>query len=237
MKINKFLSLETERNSLRPYHIAVLTSGIFSLCFIYLMVSIPRIDPGDSDVELFCSYDFVIGLTLVVMMGIFSVISGTMASKFIVNEFHGETVILLFSYPISRKKIMGNKILLVFFYTFISMLISGMIIITVFVVTESIIPISEDRVSLELILSSIASLFCDALLSAFCGILSSWIGFVKKSVIATVVSSCLIMIAMCQIVAMTFFDKVTMISLLTEIGIVTFCCYQNILKRAVEMEI
>ena len=34
------------------------------------MAAIPKIDPGDSDAELFSSYNFVIGLTLVVMMGI-----------------------------------------------------------------------------------------------------------------------------------------------------------------------
>ena len=73
MKINRLFSLELERNSLRPYQIAVEVGTVFILGFIYLMAAIPKIDPGDSDAELFSSYNFVIGLTLVVMMGIFSV--------------------------------------------------------------------------------------------------------------------------------------------------------------------
>lgn len=104
MKINRLFSLEFERNSLRPYQTAVVVSTFFILGFIYLMAAIPKIDPGDSDAELFGSYNFVIGLTLVVMMGIFSVISATMSSKFIVDEYRGKKAILLFSYPISRKK-------------------------------------------------------------------------------------------------------------------------------------
>ena len=155
MKINRLFSLELERNSLRPYQIAVEVGTVFILGFIYLMAAIPKIDPGDSDAELFSSYNFVIGLTLVVMMGIFSVISATMSSKFIVDEYRGKKAILLFSYPISRKKIMETKILLVFLFTFGSMLISGAIVLAVFMITESLVPIGNDIASLGLMLTSI----------------------------------------------------------------------------------
>ena len=58
MKINRLFSLELERNSLRPYQIAVEVGTVFILGFIYLMAAIPKIDPGDSDAELFSSYKF-----------------------------------------------------------------------------------------------------------------------------------------------------------------------------------
>lgn len=237
MKTGKLFSLEVKRNSLRPYQIAVAISTFFMLGFIYLMAAIPRIDPEDSDVELFSSYSFIIGLTLVVIMGIFSVISATMASKFIVNEYCGKKAILLFSYPISRRKIMGTKILLVFLFTFVSMLISGAAIIVVFMITESLFPISKDSASLGLILTSVIYLFCYALIAAFCGIVSSWFGFRQQSVIATIVASCIIVIAVCQIAAMTFFNEVVMILLLAGMGIVTFLSIKSMLNRAEKMEI
>lgn len=237
MKINRLFSLELERNSLRPYQIAVEVSTVFILGFIYLMAAIPKIDPGDSDAELFSSYNFVIGLTLVVMMGIFSVISATMSSKFIVDEYRGKKAILLFSYPISRKKIMETKILLVFLFTFGSMLISGAIVLAVFMITESLVPIGNDIASLGLMLTSIIYLVCYALIAAFCGIVSSWIGFRKQSVIATIVASCIIMVTMCQIVAMTFFSGVAMILLLAGMGIITFLAVESMLSQARKMEI
>lgn len=237
MKINRLFSLELERNSLRPYQTAVTVSTFFILGFIYLMAAIPQIDPGDSDAELFGSYNFVIGLTLVVMMGIFSVISATMSSKFIVDEYRGKKAILLFSYPINRKKIMETKILLVFLFTVGSMLISGAIVLAVFMITESFVPISKDIVSLGLILTSIIYLVCYALIAAFCGIVSSWIGFRKQSVIATIVASCIIMVTMCQITAMTFFSGVAMILLLVGMGIITFLAVKSMLSQAGKMEI
>lgn len=204
MKINRLFSLELERNSLRPYQIAVEVGTVFILGFIYLMAAIPKIDPGDSDAELFSSYNFVIGLTLVVMMGIFSVISATMSSKFIVDEYRGKKQFYYFHIQ-SVEKIMETKILLVFLFTFGSMLISGAIVLAVFMITESLVPIGNDIASLGLMLTSIIYLVCYALIAAFCGIASSWIGFRKQSVIATIVASCIIMVTMCQIVAMTFF--------------------------------
>lgn len=155
MKTKRLFSLELERNSLQPYQIAVVVSNFFILGFIYLMATIPKIDPADSDAELFGSYNFVIGLTFVVMMGIFSMISATMSSKFIVDEYRGKKAILLFSYPISRKNVMKTKMLLVFLFTFVSMLISGTAILMVFMITESFVPISKDSISLRLILTSI----------------------------------------------------------------------------------
>lgn len=237
MKINRLFSLELERNSIRPYQTAVAVSTFFILGFIYLMAAIPKIDPGDSDTELFSSYNFVIGLTLVVMMGIFSVISATMSSKFIVDEYRGKKAILLFSYPISRKKIMETKILLVFLFTVDSMVISGAIVLLVFMITESFIPISNDIVSLRLILTSSIYLVCYALIAAFCGIISSWIGFRKQSVIATIVASCIIMVTMCQVAAMTFFSGVAMILLLTGTGIITFLAFESMLSQAGKMEV
>lgn len=237
MKTKRLFSLELERNSLQPYQIAVVVSNFFILGFIYLMAAIPKIDPADSDAELFGSYNFVIGLTFVVMMGIFSMISATMSSKFIVDEYCGKKAILLFSYPISRKKVMKTKMLLVFLFTFVSMLISGTAILMIFMITESFVPISKDSISLRLILTSIIYLIGHALIASFCGIVSSWIGFKKKSVIATIVASCIIMVIMCQIAAMTFFAGAAMLLLLTGMGIVTFFAVKNMLDQVQKMEI
>lgn len=75
------------------------------------------------------------------------------------------------------------------------------------------------------------------MIASFCGIVSSWIGFKKKSVIATIVASCIIMVIMCQIAAMTFFAGAAMLLLLTGMGIVTFFAVKNMLDQVQKMEI
>ena len=237
MKINRLLLLEIKRNSLRPYYIAVFISDLCLLGFIYLMAAIPKIDPYDSDTELFNSYSFIIGLTMVVMMGIFIIVSATVASKVIVDEYREKKAMLLFLYPISRKKIMGAKIILVFIFTFVLMLLSGACIFTTFIITESIYPICIDAITMELVIRSIIDLISYAAIAGCCGIVSSWIGFMKKSPIGTVIASCIIMIIVCQMSAMTFFSKQTMMLLIVLLGVVSISAAFGLRSQVEKMEV
>lgn len=237
MKINKLLFLEIERNRLRPYYIAVFISNLFMLGFIYLMAAIPKIDPYDSDAELFNSYSFVIGLTMVVMMGIFIIISATVASKVIVDEYRDKKAMLLFLYPISRKKIMGAKMILVFIFTFALMMLSGICIFTIFIITESIYPICIDTITIELVIRSVIYLISYSFVASCCGIVSGWIGFRKKSTIGTVIAACIIMIIVCQISAMTFFSKETMILLIVILGAIAISAAVSLKNQVEKMEL
>lgn len=237
MQTDNLFSLELKRNNLRPYQIAAVISNFFILGFIYLMAAIPQIDPGDSDVELFSSYKFVIGLSFVVMMGIFSIISATMASRFIVDEYSGKKAILLLSYPISRKKILKTKILMVFIFSFVAMFIGGMVDFIIFLLTESLVPISTDNISIKLILTNIVCLTGSAINASFCGIVSGWIGLKKQSIITTIVASVIIMVIMCQITAMTFFSGVAMTILVFGMSVLTLLAVKDMLRYIEKIEI
>ena len=71
---------------------------------------------------------------------------------------------------------METKILLVFLFTFGSMLISGAIVLAVFMITESLVPIGNDIASLGLMLTSIIYLVCYALLLHFVVLLRVGLG-------------------------------------------------------------
>lgn len=235
--MNKLIKLELKKNSLKPYRLATLIISILILGFIYLMAAIPKIEPNDSDAELFSSYDFVIGLTMVVLMGIFSVMSAVISSKFVVDEYIGKKAILLFLYPISREKTLKAKIYLVFTYTFFSMFISGLAVLSAFLITESLIDINPDVISMFIIVKSILSLICYSLISACCGIISLWFGMVRKSVTVPIVASCIISVLVCQIVAMSFFSEFFLILILILIIIFALIATYNLKHRVNVMEV
>jgi ABC-type transport system involved in multi-copper enzyme maturation permease subunit len=237
MKATKLFLLELKKNGLRSYQIAAIISAVFSLVFLYFMAAIPKIDSGDADTELFGSYSFIINLTLVVMMGIFSILSAAVASKVLVEEYRGKRAILLFSYPVKREKIMGVKISLIFLFTVFSMLVSGICVLGIFMVTESCFPISGDRIYLGLLLKSFLSLFCYSILSGFCGIISSWIGFRKGSVLVTIIASCILMVVACQIVAMTFFSEIFMLVVFAVMGVLAVIVSKDMMEKVNKMEI
>ena len=199
--MNKLIALELKRNSLRPYHIAVLICGAAMLAFQYLMAAIPHIDPTEPDIEMFSSYNFLIGMNNIVCMGIFAILAAVMAARFVVEEYNGKRAILLFSYPVSRKKVMGAKLALVFLYSAAAMFLCGVVIQGVFFMTEALFPLCNDRLTFGMILQAFLSLICYSLLAGLLGLLALWFGFLKQSVSVTIVAAVIVASLVCQIMA------------------------------------
>ena len=95
--MNKLISLEVKRNRLRPYHIVVLICGFILLAFHYFMAVIPFIDPTEADIAMFSSYDFLFNLNHLVSMATFGILGAVMGTRFVIEEYSGAKVILLFS--------------------------------------------------------------------------------------------------------------------------------------------
>lgn len=199
--MRNLIALELKRDRLRPYHIATLICGVTMLGFQYLMAAIPHMDPTDPDAESFSQYPFLMGITCLVCMAIFAILSAVMASRFVVEEYSGKRVILLLSYPISRKKVLCAKLVLVFAYTVGAMLLCGAAIQAVFFLTEALFPLCSDQLTIEVILQSLGFLLCCSVLSGLLGVVSLWFGFHKKSVSVTIVASVILAALVCQVIS------------------------------------
>ncbi len=201
--MNKLISLELKRNSLRSYHTGVFISGALMLGLLYLLAVIPKLDPSETDLEMFMSYRSLTGLTNIMLMVIFTILSAVMSSKFIIEEYAGKRAILLFSYPVSRQNVLSAKMCMVFLYTVIAMCLCGTVIFGIFFGTESLFPICSDTLTFPAILYCSFSLISYSLLAGVWGIVALWIGFGRQSVTVTIVAAVIIAIVMCQIMAMT----------------------------------
>lgn len=235
--MNKLTRLELKRNSLKPYHIAVSIITVVILSFLYLLAAIPRMDAADADAEMFMSYDFIIGLDNIVSMAVFSIMSAAMASKFIVEEYAGKRAIMLFSYPVDRKKIIDTKIITVFSYTVISMLLCNGVSLTIFWVTESLFPLCSDTIDIGLILNCITSMLCYSLSAGLLGIISLWFGFRKKSAIVTIISACIVVSVLCQVIAMTLFTRFVLIIILAVIFLTAMLAWTSLRYQVKNMEV
>lgn len=235
--MNKLIKFELKRNSLKTYHIAVVIITVVILSFLYLLAAIPQIDTADTDTEMFMSYGFIIGLGNIICMAIFSIMSSVMASKFIVDEYTGKKAILLFSYPVDRKKILDAKIIMVFSYTAISMLVCNGIAITVFLSTESLFPLCQDSIDITLLWDCIFSVLCYSLMSALMSLVATWFGFMKKSIIVTITSACVIVSILCQIIGMTLFIRPVITAILAVILMIAIAVWINLHSQVEKMEV
>ena len=235
--MRNLIALELKRNRLRPYHIATLICGVTMLGFQYLMAAIPYMDPTEPDAELFSQYPFLMGITCLVCMAIFSILSAVMASRFVVEEYSGKRAILLLSYPISREKVLCSKLVLVFAYTVGAMLLCGAVIQAMFFLTESLFPLCSDQLTIKVVLQSLGFLFCCSVLAGLMGMIALWFGFRKKSVPVTIVASVVLATIVCQIIsaALTFLPIMGIVFGVT--GIFAILAMQNLLRQVKNMEV
>lgn len=235
--MHKLIALELKRNRLRSYHIAVLICGIAMLGFQYLMAAIPYMDPTEPDAELFSQYPFLMGITCLVCMAIFAILSAVMASRFVVEEYSGKRAILLLSYPISRETVLCAKLVLVFAYTVGAMLLCGAVIQAVFFLTESLFPLCSDQLTIRVVLQSLGFLLSCSILAGLLGVVSLWFGFRKKSVSMTIVASVILVTIVCQIisVALAFLPIMGIVFGVT--GIFAILAIQSLLRQVKNMEV
>lgn len=235
--MRKLIALELKRNRLRPYHIATLIYGLTMLGFQYLMAAIPYMDPTEPDAELFSQYPFLMGITCLVCMAIFSILSAVMASRFVVEEYSRKRAILLLSYPISRKKVLCAKLVLVFAYTVGAMLLCGAVIQAVFFLTESLFPLCFDQLTINMFLQSLGFLLSCSILAGLLGVVSLWFGFRKKSVSMTIVASVVLAALVCQVIAAALAFLPMMGAALGVTGILAALAIKNLLRQINNMEV
>ena len=233
----KLLSLEIKRNRLRPYHIAVLIGGFILLAFHYFMAAIPLIDPTETDIAMFSSYDFLFHLNHLLSMATFGILGAVMGTRFVIEEYSDAKAILSFSYPISRKKMMGAKMWLVVLYTTAAMLLCGTAIEIVFFVTESLFPLCIDHLTWETVGWASLSLLCHSLLAGAVALLSIWIGFLKKSIPVTIVASVIAATILCQVLSAAFSFRPVLFILLGVAAILAMVAVRSMFYQVESMEV
>lgn len=188
----KLMRLELKRNHLRTYVVASIISCVVLLAFLYFAAYVAQVESGPRDIQ-FRSYTNIFRLAGAIGMMIFSIMSAVMYSRLIISEYTGKRAALLFSYPVSRSKILLAKLLLVFVFTSVSMLICTAIPYIIFSITESISPIVvQDVMTMELVADTLKVLSVAILAVSGIGIVSMRIGFIKKSIPATLISAFLL---------------------------------------------
>ena len=228
------IRLELRRTNFRTYVISALIIAVIMLGFLYLFAYSPMLETNDADMKIFSGYENLIPLYGVLNMTVFCVLAAVIYSKIIIEEYSGKRPILLFSYPINRKKIMLSKLCIVFVFTVIAMFISNFLIFIIFGVSEKFLHLVSGDFTYSIMFQAIETTLIMSLSAASIGIIAVGIGFIKKSVPTTIVSAVLIASLMCNIVANTTSSKIAMyifVAVMILIGIM----FSAILMKKVEV--
>lgn len=180
----KLIKLELQRVNMRPYLISSAVIGMVLLAFTYFIAYVAQVE---QEVQ-FMNYDNIFMFTSLMGILLFGILSAVMYAKLIIEEYSGKRLALLFSYPEGRRKAFAAKIWIVFVFVALSMWLCTILPAAIFTVTESISPIVPDTMANSSLMKTAGNMAVSLLAVNATGLLSMRIGFIKKSVPATLIS-------------------------------------------------
>lgn len=181
----KLIKLELQRVNLKTYYVCSAVFGTLILVFTYFVAYVAQAEREAK----FMNYANIFRFTGAIGILLFGVMSAAMYSRIIIGEYSGKRLALLFSYPVSRGKTFLAKVLLTATFITGAMALSTLLPIAVFAATEHFSPIVSDTMTKQTLLTALQMAALSMAAVNTIGILAMWVGFAKKSVSATLISS------------------------------------------------
>ncbi len=133
--------------------------------------------------------------TGVLIRGTFIIFAAVLITKIVIDEFKHRTSLVLFSYPINRKKLIAAKLVLIFSLTFIMMTLSTLFIVASFTGLNAFIGFSANlHVTQEQLLQELLRLIGFNVAAAGTSLVPLYFGMRQFSTPATILSAVLIVI-------------------------------------------
>lgn len=141
----KLIRLEWKKNKIGRYvRNAVILTGVLLLMLLMIAGELENSETkaaygGDmlgASVEMFTNLSFII-------------FTSVMLGAFIVGAYKDKTINLMFSYPISRKMILGSQMAAVWIFNFAALVLSKIVICAALVAAKGFIQISAESIALR----------------------------------------------------------------------------------------
>jgi len=155
------------------------------------MILVAFIDRSEGEGMITSYQDMFEGLYVFVKSA-YIIFASVLISKLIIDEYKNNTITLLFMYPISRKKLMAAKIIIVFLFTFVTIIVSYIALGAILLGINSFVDLIPGELTLQLITSELIKTVVSAFYAAGIALIPLYIGMKKKSVPATIVSAVLV---------------------------------------------
>jgi ABC-type transport system involved in multi-copper enzyme maturation permease subunit len=202
--MKRLMSLELKKNNIKPYLLGVLGITIAMFGFLYLFA-------GVDDEEL-STYSDVIMLVSSLIMASYCVLGSIMFARFAVEEYKGKRAILLFSYPVSRVKVLLAKVVIVCGFIFVSLLLTGLIVFGFFHISESFAPLMHEGGLGQMLADAMLLSVINGFLAVSVSMIALAAGLWRESVPVTIVTT----VVICSVFSSVFTQAV--MNSLTNIG-------------------
>ncbi|MFD1450162.1 MULTISPECIES: ABC transporter permease [Oceanobacillus] len=123
---------------------------------------------------------------------IFIVFAGVLISRLVIEEYNDKTISLMFTYPISRKKIIISKLLIIICSTFFFIHVSRIIVAAVLYMLNNSLHFIDGGVTIHMIMEYFRNTIIYDLSFSGISLVPLFFGMIKKSVRTTIITSIII---------------------------------------------
>ena len=179
----RLMKLELKKVSLKKYILLSILGIFISMFFIFVGLN-------DTSTSIY-DYDVTFRMVGLIFCFYYITLFSVMVVTYIINEYSHKTILVMFSYPLDRRKLILAKLLLVLLLVFCSMLLGYVCCGGFIILVDRYLHLVTGEFELSVLHRWIPAA-CKAMLT-FCG-LGTWsfvVGMLKKSVPMTIISAIL----------------------------------------------
>ena len=204
------IQLEWTKHQLNRYFIPVAICYLAIYGFLALMSLDTKGDvDGSMNLEDFMSVAYILSNIIFIIFG------GVLTSRLIISEFRTKTIQVMFTYPVSRKKILLAKLSIVFLFTAASLFFSIWFIQILTFFLQPSVNFFEGTFTVNNLVASIPKTITNAVTMGAIALIPLFFGMRKKSTATTITSATLIGF----LINSTFSSSSTTFSFMDLIGI------------------
>ncbi|MBJ8104709.1 MULTISPECIES: ABC transporter permease [Bacillus cereus group] len=122
----------------------------------------------------------------------FIIFGSVLIARLIISEYKNKTILLMFSYPINRRKMMSSKLAITAIVTFITVILSNILVVGIFFGIDSYFSILPNPFTVEQLTQEGIKLVPLAIATAGISLIPLYFGMRKRSVPATIVPSLIV---------------------------------------------
>ncbi|MGG0942373.1 ABC transporter permease [Bacillus subtilis] len=182
------IRIELRKMKMGWYIRGALIANVIIMGFMWLISYSEKADGGVS----FQSTDEAFLIIGTFVRAVFIVFGAVLIVKLVISEYKNKTILVMFTYPISRKKLLTAKLMIAGGLTFITILLSNILIAAGFFWLNSIYHFIPGELTSEIISQQAVKMAVFAFGAAGTSLVPIFFGMRRHSVPATIISSVVI---------------------------------------------
>lgn len=181
----KLISLEIKKFKLHHYWQGIVIANLLIIALVFMIFFLEKND----GVVAYENFDMAMLLVNSMIRGTFLIFSSVILVKIVIDEYKDGSINMMFTYPISRKKIMTAKLAIISCFTFVTIMFSSLLIGGVVYFADGLFDMIPGEIGREDIVGNLMAIFLGAVASAGLSLIPLYFGLRKKSAAATIVSA------------------------------------------------